>query len=83
MTNMRAKVKVSNINQFEGSESLTFNAVCANKFGDNGSDENNTYAKYTPSAEFKLTVNNPALLGKFKVGAEYYVDFSPVEKKAD
>ena len=78
---MRAKVKVTNVNKYEGSENLTFNAVCAKEFGSDGRDENNTYARYTPSAEFKMTINNPALLGKFEIGAEYYVDFHPAPKE--
>ena len=41
-----------------------------------GSDENNTYAKFTPSGELKLSVTNPALIGKFAEGEEYYLDFT-------
>ncbi len=75
---MRAKLKVSNVDPYEGGENLTFSAVCkSDGYPEDGSDENNTYATFTPMAELKMTVNNPNLLGKFEVGQEFYVDFTP------
>lgn len=78
MTAMRAKMKINHIDkQFEGQETLHFNAVGrSDSYPDDGSDENNTYAKFTPSGELSLTVVNPALLGKFAEGEEYYLDFT-------
>lgn len=78
---MRAKVKLNNIQSPNpGQEDLVFNAVAKNEaYPDDGSDEDNTYAKFSPSAEFKISVCNPALIGKFTVGETYYVDFTPVE----
>lgn len=86
---MRAKLRVSYVHEhiYDGvknQERLSFHAVCASKYPEDGSDENNTYAKYSPSAEFTIYVANPALFGKFKVGEEYYVDFTnanPVKKE--
>ena len=80
MTNMRAKVKVYDVQKYDGSENLIFTAVCAKEFGSDGSDENNTYSKWTPSAEFKMSITNPKLFNQFEVGKEYYVDFTPVQK---
>jgi len=82
MTAMRAKVRVSAIEPYGypkniTSEKVTFNAVPASKYPEDGSDENNTYAKYSPSATFTIQIANPALLGKFESGKEYYVDFTP------
>ena len=51
--------------------------LCASQT--DGSDENNTYAKWTPTAELTMTVNNPALLGKIRPGEEYYLDFVRAE----
>lgn len=76
MPKMRAKVQLNSIQQFASSERLTFNAVAAKSYPEDGSDEDNTYAKYSPQAEFSITVANPALLGQFKVGEKYYVDFT-------
>lgn len=81
MTNnkMRAKLKIQSIVRNETSEILTFNAVCAKSYPADGSDENNTFAKFSPTAELKLTVCNPALLGKFNPGECYYLDFTKAE----
>lgn len=79
MTTMRAKFQINKIEQFGASEQLHFNAVAASKYPDDGSDENNTYAKYSPAASCSITIANPALIGKFKVGEQYYVDFTPAE----
>lgn len=39
-------------------------------------DENNTYAKFSPSGMLSLTIANPTLLGKFNEGESYYLDFT-------
>lgn len=75
MPNMRAKVKITSIVQHETHEDMTMNPVYANSYPDDGVDENNSFARFTPSGEIKLTVNNPDLRGKFNAGDEYYVDF--------
>ena len=73
---MRAKMRISEVHSYEGAENLKLQAVGRNDgYPDDGSDENNTYAKYTPSAELNITIQNPSLLGQFKVGDEYYLDF--------
>ena len=77
---MRAKVYVSSVEKYEHSEKLNFHAVAANSYGGDGLDENNTYAKYSPQADFHITVNNPALLGKFAPGDRFYVDFVAAPK---
>jgi hypothetical protein len=77
MAAMRAKMKINHIDKRnEGYETLYFNPVCASRYPEDGSDENNTYAKFSPSGMLSLTVANPALLGKFIEGEEYYLDFT-------
>jgi hypothetical protein len=76
---MRAKLQINRIEQFASSEALHFNAVCAKSYPADGSDEDNTFAKFSPSATLQIQITNPALLGKFKVGEKYYVDFTPAE----
>ncbi len=74
---MRAKMKINSVQVFEhGTEMLKFSAVSAKEYGLNGSDENNTYARYTPSADLTITITNPDLAGKFKAGDEFYIDFT-------
>ena len=83
MTTMRAKLKVTNVEgilvgEEKSSENLTFTAVCKSDYDESGLDENNTFSKFTPSADLKMSVNNPALFDKFAVGDEVYVDFTKV-----
>ena len=58
-------------------ETLTMHAVGASNYPEDGSDEENTYAKFSPGAQLSINIANPALWGQFKVGDRYYVDFTP------
>lgn len=83
MTKMRAKFRVNSVTEnivdgHKNGEKLSFNAVAAGHYTDDGSDENNTFAKFTPSASCEIYVANPDLFGQFQQGEEYYVDFTPV-----
>jgi hypothetical protein len=88
---MRAKMKVTNVQQhFSGpertpnqlsQETVSFSAVGKSTSYDSlGSDEDNTFAKYTPSADAWFAVMNPDLFGKFAPGDTFYVDFTRAEK---
>lgn len=80
MPKMRAKMRVATIEQFETSERLKFTAVCKDgTYPEDGSDEDNTYAKFSPHAELTITICNPALRGRFVVGEKYYLDFTKAE----
>ena len=84
-TKMRAKVRVSAIlpYQTEGkthSVRLMFAGVSASTYPEDGMDENNTFAKWSPSVVFDMQVTNPALMDAFEVGDTFYVDFLPVPK---
>lgn len=76
---MRAKLQVGTVTRGNGYEILEFNAVAAKSYPADGSDDDNTYAKYSPSAKLTLQCNNPALHGKFNPGDKFYVDFTPAE----
>ena len=85
-TAMRAKMMVNMVNEMfygenktKSGEVLTFSAVAASKYPEDGSDEDNTYAKFSPGATVTIHVTNPALWGKFKFGEKYYVDFTAAE----
>lgn len=83
MTTMRAKVILNSIEKTTYGEKLKFNAVPkGSSYPEDGSDENNTYAKFSPSAEFVIQVANPALFDQFKPGESYYVDFTPAPTTA-
>lgn len=61
-------------------EKIKFRAV-AKKDGypSDGSDENNTYAKFSPQAHLEIVVANPVLFGQLNPGEFYYVDFTPAQ----
>jgi len=82
MADMRAKMCITNVHEGNNYEILSFNAVSKSEaYPEDGSDENNTYALWTPQASINITINNPALHGKFKIGEEYYVDFTKAKGK--
>lgn len=77
MTAMRAKMRVSQVSGSRQVEVLHFSAVARNDgYPADGSDENNSFAMWTPSADLTMTVTNPALIGKFQPGQTFYVDFT-------
>lgn len=79
-TTMRAKMRISFVQQHETHEFIQFNAVAANQYPSDGADENNTYAKFSPSASLGISIMNPALRGKFSAGDTFYLDFTPAPK---
>ena len=86
--NTRCKVYVESVKLMGNgadyaSEEVQMRAVGGNKvqksYPPDGSDEDNTYAKFSPSADFRLLVANPALHGQFKPGQKYYIDMTEAE----
>lgn len=71
--NIRAKMVCEGVSKTGDSENVALRAVTS------GSEENKTFAKYTPSAYVQLTIDNPSAQGAFEQGKEYFVDFSPAE----
>lgn len=79
-THMRAKFIVTGVEKFDGSEKVSFIAVPKNEaYPEDGSDEDNTFAKFSPQASCSITIANQALLGKYEIGQKFYVDFTPVD----
>lgn len=83
---MRAKMVVSSVlpvfdaDKEKVGELVNFHAVARNTYaGTDGTDEDNTFARYSPSAHTAIHIANPALLGRFEPGQKFYVDFTPVD----
>lgn len=51
-----------------------FTAVC-----DDGTPENQKFAKYTPSGTFEMFVDNPAVIEQLVLGKQYYLDLTPAD----
>jgi hypothetical protein len=82
---MRAKFQVTFVQEHkdaDGStrcETVSMCAVAAKGYPADGSDDDNTYARWSPQADFKITIANPSLFGKFTVGDKFYADFTKAE----
>ena len=80
---MRAKMKVDSVELFESGERVNMSPVCRpNGYPADGLDEDNTFAKFSPSGDLSLFIANPALFGAHKPGMKFYVDFTPVPEPA-
>jgi len=80
VTTMRAKFGVTKVEKFETGERVTFAAVCkSDGYAGDGSDEDNSFARFTPAADLSIYIANPALFGQFEVGHKYYADFTPAD----
>lgn len=79
-TTMRAKFQVAKVERHPSCEVVHFNAVCKpSGYPADGSDEDNTYAKFSPFAKCEITIANPNLIGKLNPGEKFYVDFTPAD----
>ena len=59
---------------------VTMSAVCGHDpFGPNGESEDNTYARFTPFATLEMTITNPNLTDKLKLGQKFYLDFTEAD----
>lgn len=87
MVTMRAKFQVGMVqehfygeNGAKSQETLIMHAVAkSTAYPEDGSDEDNTFAKFSPGANLSINIANPALFGKFKHGDRFYVDFTPAK----
>ena len=83
---MRAKFELKKVNTFNGYnnhnpnyEELEFLAVITAPFDKDGNSEDNSFTRWTPDGSLKMSVTNPNLIGKFKEGQKFYLDFIPAE----
>jgi len=71
---IRTKFKIETVSQHcWGGESIEAAPVVG------GSEENKSFWKATPNGTLKFTISNPDVIGKFKAGREYYVDFTEAD----
>lgn len=83
---MVCKLNLNHVHRVEGQERLDFSAVAkSGSYPEDGRDDDNTYAKFSPQAHFEITVANPDLFAKLDPGKKYYfvcyeaVPMDPVE----
>ena len=75
---MRAKMQVISVTKYNGAtETIKFQCVSRSTgYPKDGSDEDNSFALWTPSGLAELQITNPALHGKLIPGRKFYVDFT-------
>lgn len=83
---MKAKFVVVGVEEFKNSDGdvdsirVQFSAVGGDKvaggYPNDGTDEDSTFSRWTPSATLDMTIQNPALFDKFKAGQKFYSDFT-------
>lgn len=79
---MRAKLQVGHVQTHTNAdgdktmETVSMHAVAASKYPDDGSDEDNTFARWSPGAHLSINIANPDLFGRFRHGQKFIVDFS-------
>jgi len=83
---MRCKMLVTHVERFmEGDQVIGEKINCMAVGGDkvqkegypsDGIDEDNDFARFSPSGSFEVYCVNPALIGTIKEGERYYVDFT-------
>lgn len=77
---MIAKFRIGQVIKLsEHAEELHLSAVTEKPFDADGNSEDNSFAKWTPCGEMKMTITNPALLGKFTSGQKFYLNFTPAD----
>lgn len=81
---LRCKMRVQSVAHYKGEkgettqEEVKLSAV----YGTDGTD-NAQWSKWTPSAQFAITINNPDAFNKLSQGHEFYVDFTPAESETE
>jgi len=70
---VRAKMEVDFVKKFTWGEEVAFSC----RYSD--TPEDNSFAQATPSGNMSITVSNPAVLGFFKPGDKFYLDFTKAE----
>jgi hypothetical protein len=83
---MRAKFQVQSVASHLGHDGAKYHEVLGmapvcktGAYPADGLDEDNTFAKWSPSGSLSLTITNPALWDQFKPGQKFYIDFTPAE----
>ena len=75
---LRAKVRVASVQHtLDDKGDVEYETVKMQAVYGREGTVNNEWSKYTPSAEFSITITNPNAHNKLSRGKFYFVDFSP------
>jgi hypothetical protein len=80
MNTMRAKMVVTQVTLTTYGEKVELTCVAkSGSYPADGLDEDNTFAKFSPSGGTIIQIANPALFGALKPGEKYYLDFTKAD----
>jgi len=83
MSTMIAKFKVVKVETFDAvnpnHQQVTMMAVTDKPFDPDGNSDDNSFSRWTPSGELKMTITNPALVNALKEGEKYYLTFNKAD----
>ena len=71
---VRAKFRLNEIRQ--NAYNPTVRTFVFHPVSADGTPENDRFNKYSPSGEFTIMVDNPAVIEQWKLGDYYYADFT-------
>lgn len=76
---IRCKFVVTAVETPEGWAEPYANVTLEAHYDGEKSDEDVSFAKYTPSGTLKFACTNPAVLEQLKLGDAYYLDLIPIQ----
>lgn len=76
---VRAKFQVSSVKLSLGYDGTVGTAEVELHPVTSGSEENKGFWKYTPNGAIRMSITNPDAYNQFRIGQEFYVDFTPAE----
>ena len=80
---MRAKFYCTSLDKNEGDPTNHYEHLHFAPVVGDGSTENESFSKFTPSGSLEFRVTNPDLFGKINPGDVFYLDFTPVHTEED
>ena len=78
MTKIRCKFKVTGVEDNGSTESHASKKVTLSTQYDPTLPEDQRFTRWTPTGTLDVVIDNPAALARLAVGADYYVDLTPV-----
>ena len=76
---LRCKLRVTKVTHNKEADGTTSYETVELMAVYGNTEENKQWSKYTPSANFNITISNPEAMNKLSAGHEYYVDFTPCQ----
>lgn len=79
--NVRAKFHLVEITLTPSTDVDNDSPVAALRFMAARGKDNESWSKWTPSGELRMTITNPAAAAAFELGQHYYLDFTKAPAK--